>query len=367
MARRILTKSLLTLVLGLSVYSLILIRIDAGAFSQVITGRKQSYFNKPASPQHRISRSQNEINSLQEVFPQHIEPSKDSTSAEDVLLILRTSSSTIWRRLPIYLSTLFTSTPNLAIYSDFPETIAGIPILDAYQNVSETLRASEDFKAYRYIHDFRNRYPSRYWEEASLEGDWLKEHSDSWALDKYKFLPVLQHVRETRKGFKWYVMIEDDTFLFWNNLLRYLGGLDHSVARWLGHSSFRLGQVFAHGGSGMVFSQAALEMLFGAETNFAERYESFTADHHLGDYVLGQALAEKNLTVNGDGSFTWNFGTDPPWMMKFAEENWNETLFSVHHVHQRDISQLWELQGTHEASQKVTISSKEFIEYALIC
>lgn len=190
-----------------------------------------------------------------------------------------------------------------------------------------------------------------------MEGDWLKENSDYWALDKYKFLPVLQNVYNTRWGFKWYVMIEDDTFMFWKSLLIHLGGLDHTEAHWLGHASFRLGQVFAHGGSGMVFSQAALERLFEGEENVAEKYETFTAEHHLGDYVLGHAFAAKNLTVNGDGRFTSNFGTDPPWMMKLNIENWNEKLFSVHHVHQRDISQLWELEKTYEASEKVAISS----------
>lgn len=361
--RALLIKLLSTSIFGLSIYTLLLLRIDHEALRQAFSGEAIT----PTSSRSLLLQQEAASappNSLQ--YPtKHLQQSSFDTShfenlAKDVLVIMRTGASTLWRRLPIHLGTLFRTVPNLVIYSDFEESIGGFQVLDACQNVSEKLKSSKDFEGYQYTREMRKKHPNRYWETASLGGDFLDAHSDSWSFDKYKFLPTIQHVHQTKPNFKWYFLIEDDTFLFWNNLLRHLTKLNHGEAHWLGHQAFRFGTTFAHGGSGMVLSQEAMKLIFDDEQNLAQRYEEFTALHQIGDWVLGHALAEKNLFLNGDGNFTYQFSANAPHMLRFEWHALDQPIFSLHHMHQRDISQMWELERSHETTTGVRIPQKGF-------
>ena len=59
--------------------------------------------------------------------------------------------------------------------------------------------------------------------------------SKGWALDKFKFLPLHGDAYRTRPDAKWHVSIEDDTFVFWNQLLKWLKTQDHNALRMFGN------------------------------------------------------------------------------------------------------------------------------------
>jgi hypothetical protein len=125
-----------------------------------------------------------------------------------------------------------------------------------------------------------------YLESGSMEGDMYLP--GGWRLDKYKFLPMFQHVAEVMPGKKWYIYMEDDNYFFWESLYAWLATYDHSSPVVVGSPAYRLGEDFAHGGSGFAISGAALKATFGTDERLAEQWEDYAREQCCGDQVLSR-------------------------------------------------------------------------------
>ena len=64
---------------------------------------------------------------------------------------------------------------------------------------------------------------------------------------------------------KWYVLLDDDTFVIKASLLAVLGRLDPSEPHYLGNAVGDFRGRFGHGGSGILISGAAMSQLFERE------------------------------------------------------------------------------------------------------
>jgi hypothetical protein len=62
----------------------------------------------------------------------------------DVVIVVKTGASSIWRRMPMHMSTTLGNkslTPNVLYYSDAPDNINGHPVIDALANVSASRKS----------------------------------------------------------------------------------------------------------------------------------------------------------------------------------------------------------------------------------
>lgn len=260
----------------------------------------------------------------------------------EVLILLKTGATTLYRRLPIHFTTSLSDpllTPNVVIYSDQADTIAGHLIVDVLANVSDTLKQSSDFKLYRTLPTLRseNLYP----EAAAMEGDHYLP--GGWRLDKYKFLPLVQHAATYHPGYKWYIYMEDDNYFFWHSLYTWLASsFDPTKPHFLGSPAAKLGEDFAHGGSGFMVSGAALSQTFGADPSLADKYESYAAQHCCGDQVLSHIMKVSGVPRYRGHDHTSFIGLQalPTWKMAFGKWNWCSPLLNIHKVHQADVSRL---------------------------
>ena len=287
-----------------------------------------------------------------------------SISPSDVVLILKTGSSSVWRRLPLHLLTTFANgqVPNYAIYSDAQERLpSGIETIDTIANVSNLIR-EHDPKAYR-IYTTQNDAirPNQYREQVGLPGDTTPVESEDgnpegWVLDRYKFLPMLTHAYENWPDAKWYIYIEDDTYIFWNNILQWLSRQSSDHLTYHGAISGPSNATFAQGGSGIAFSQALMAHVFASDRMAdLETYANLTARSCCGDMILGDILRDYNIKVNGGEFGTLLFRPEPPWKTRFDVSVWCDPVMTFHHLHQQDIAQLQELQDdlTKEGRPKV--------------
>ncbi|KAB8304484.1 hypothetical protein EYC80_003875 [Monilinia laxa] len=272
-----------------------------------------------------------------------------SISPSDILLIVKTGASTAWRRMPMQLITTLSNLPNSVIYSDIQENLTPrIQTVDALSNVSNILRI-HDTTAYEIYQDVQTNIHA-YREQAQLPGDELETEAEikpGWVLDKYKFLPMLEHAQKNYPGFKWTVYIEDDTFVFWTNLLRWLATLstDDKPFYYGAHSGGN-NETFAQGGSGIVFSRSLMKSVFsGPNIPTLKEYANFTADACCGDMILGKVLRDHNVLVNQGEYGPVSFRPEPPWKTTFEEFNWCKPIFTFHHLHQRDLVQLTMLES----------------------
>lgn len=278
--------------------------------------------------------------------------SYNGLSTDDVLLIVKTGGTTVWKRMLVHLTTSLDQDripmDSTVIYSDLPERIGAFNIVDVLANMSSTAKSQPDFDVYRQQPEYMaNNY---YVEAAGVNGDeWGPV--GGWIIDKYKFIPLIQHAGDNWPKAKWYIYMEDDAYLFLPGVLGYLAKFDWKEPHYLGSYAAKSDVIFAHGGAGFALSRGAWEQSFGKQGNenggLTEEYYQYTADHCCGDQVLAHALRKHGVKFGengGDGKFTFGFNPVVHWAFAFASANWCSPLLSWHKVHNRDIARYYEVE-----------------------
>ncbi|KAJ3016416.1 UNVERIFIED_CONTAM: hypothetical protein HDU68_012227 [Siphonaria sp. JEL0065] len=108
--------------------------------------------------------------------------------------------------------------------------------------------------------------------------------SSGWKNDANKNLPGLKKLYETYPDANWFMMIDDDTYVFVDNLVDYLSTLDPQTPYYIGRANSFVGCAgivnhgdgpeFAHGGSGYVVSKKAMSMLLDGYNACIEKHSS---------------------------------------------------------------------------------------------
>ncbi|KAH7324797.1 glycosyltransferase family 31 protein [Stachybotrys elegans] len=285
----------------------------------------------------------------------HVGSADGSLSPNDVLLIMKTGGTTMWKRLLAHLMTSLAEERiphnNIVIYSDLNETIGHFRTIDVLANMSHIAGNTPDFDVYRQQPEYMAH--NYYVEASGVAGDeWGP--TGGWIIDKYKFIPLMQHAGDNWPRAKWYIYMEDDTYLFLPQVLSYLSRFDHRRPHYLGSYAAKSDRVFAHGGAGFAVSRAAWEKSFGVNSNLTNEYYEYTADHCCGDQVLAHALDKYGVRFgenDGDGKFTWGFNPVVHWAFGFSRHNWCSPLMSWHKVHSRDVAAYYELERSFDFSK----------------
>jgi hypothetical protein len=157
----------------------------------------------------------------------------------DVAILVKTGASVIETRLPVHFDhELANLSHPIQIYSDHETMFRGHHVVDILKDVPERVSQQHDFQPYFAQKDQLAKGASL----DSLEG--------GWSLDKYKLIPILNDAYKRFPTAKWWVNIEADTYLFVDNLMRWLSSLDHHGMDFFGTPVLIVdcGCWFAHGG-----------------------------------------------------------------------------------------------------------------------
>lgn len=285
-----------------------------------------------------------------------------TVSKDDVLLIIKTGATTLWKQLPIHLSTTLDpkrlNVSNVAIYSDLPESVGNFLVYDALENVSSTAKSSKDFDLYRQLPLVRQ---SSLYTASTNQGARYDDAADSKSpLDRFMYLPILNHAGTRWPKAKWYIIMEPDTYLFLPNILRQLASYDHRDPYYIGDPSVISNRTFAVGGGGVVLSRGAWDMSFGDQSDSIERYENYARAHGHGDHVLAELLSDHGIVFGGKnirpGQQT-GFSGVSHWKFRFTRGRWREPIHSLHHLQARDIMTMSTLEAGWDFS-KVSQSSR---------
>lgn len=292
-------------------------------------------------------------------------------SADDVLLIVKTGGTTIWKRLLIHLTTSLDENrikpENIAIYSDQTQTVGRFQIIDALANMTSEMKAKEDFAVYRQLPEYDSH--NYYVEAAGVAGDeWGPV--GGWIIDKYKFVPLVEHAGAHWPKAKWYIYMEDDAYLFLPNVISYLSSFDASKPHYLGSYAAKSDVIFAHGGAGFALSRGAWEQSFGStKESLTSKYYQYTKDHCCGDQVLALALRDHDVKFGengGDGKFTWGFNPLVHWNFAFEQSNWCKPVLSWHKVHSRDVARYYDLEKSWDFSTKGPLMHGDFFKHMIL-
>ena len=169
-----------------------------------------------------------------------------STIARNTQVILRTGGSEPLNRIHAHLATVLSQVPseNLLIFSDLEEEIDAHHVHDVYTDISEQERALyPEFRLY----DAQKLYQQQGKDTRELQG--------GWTLGKYMNLPMKRKIWKMQQDMdqserkKWFVFIETDTFMEWDNLFGLLEHLDPAKKIYIGSPVWLRGLQFAHGRS----------------------------------------------------------------------------------------------------------------------
>ncbi len=314
--------------------------------SKTAQDKQNSVSSRPRPPSKTISAS-----TTTPIAAQHgSQPSHagEGLSKDEVLLVMKTGGTSMWKRLLIHLSTTLSSErikqQNTVIYSDIEAVIGSFEVVDILSNTTTETMMGPQFDVYREQSDYLQH--NVYFEAGGVEGDdWGPQ--GGWIIDKYKFVPLIEHAGKNWPDAKWYIYMEDDTYLFLPNVLKYLSTFDWKKPHWLGSYAAKSDIVFAQGGAGFALSRGAWEHSFGQNPQMARDYEQYAADHCCGDQILGYVLNEYGVHFGengGDETFRYGFNPKVHWNFAFEKWSWCDPLYSWHKVHSRDVALYYELE-----------------------
>lgn len=280
-----------------------------------------------------------------------------SPGVEDIFLMVKTGATVLWKRLPVHFGTTFRKVPYFQVYSDMAEEVMGHTVVDCLVNSSEILKSSDEFGLWRL-------------QQQALEEDTGIHPQDDpavtasqmgWDLDKYKNLPMLAHAYKLRPQAKWFVFMDADSYILWDSMVSWLSSLNHQHVLYMGSAVGLPPARFAHGGSGVVISQGAMQQSFGAYPNFALDYEEQTQHDCCGDHMIARAFHDLDIHISDSLSAypyaKYKMQGEPQRTVFANSENWCAPLMSFHHVSPRDIEQIAEFEDefrkTHEPGEMV--------------
>jgi hypothetical protein len=255
---------------------------------------------------------------------------------EDVTIVLKLGAAEVASQLPAYIRRLGRCQLDLLIFSDRADDYDGHKIYDALANLRPEYRyQNEDFDVYDKIH--QNEVGS----EKTPEG---------WRLDKYKFLPMMELTAHMRPDSHWFIFVELDTYVNWDNMYRFLSQFNPKSPYYFGSPVWpKKKPVFAHGGSGFVLSRGTMNKLVARGRMFAENKNSpgthlfgkDVAKECCGDEVLARVLKECGVPIRG---YWPMFNGEKPISARFNWEQWCEAIITLHHVQDAEFDAMkqWE-------------------------
>ena len=312
----------------------------------------------------RFPRVQNPIlddDQLCDAFPSYL--------LSRIQVVLKIGASEPADRIDAQISSVTRCIPNLIIVSDRESQIHDHHVHDILAALPESFRANtSDFDAYDALQRGDDRFV------AGPQG---------WRLDRFKFLPMVERAHEINPTADWFVFLESDTYMVWDNMFRFLDQLDPHVPLYLGSPSpgRRLNEeevsYFAYGGSGFVLSTAAMKKLVLREVGLhgeytqpplSQQYEDLVKADCCGDSILGWALHEKGVKLSG---YWPMFNPHPLHGIPFDEAHWCQPVISLHKTLLSDMTGLtrWENQRDRTVSTLVApaVSATNLSSSVLCC
>ncbi|KAJ3106941.1 hypothetical protein HDU97_005222 [Phlyctochytrium planicorne] len=283
-------------------------------------------------------------------------PAADETKLSDFAFAVKTGKETAASRGSIQLLTFLQHIPNKIIVGDSPgDYLGGNAIIDVYSGLYEH---TEKLIKERKVSSTKptNTTGTRKFARRSLPDQITNvEDTRGWKLDAHKNLPALQILYASYPSAKWYMMIDDDTYVLMNNLIDFLKGRNPNDPHYIGNANvftgcdnvneFGEGPSFAHGGSGILMSRGAVERLIkGGEPDYKGKGKGIEEcilrykDCWAGDIRTALCMRDHGILVEGNERFSG----DPPNKNYDFPENPCSVPLTFHHLLPYQIQTIYE-------------------------
>ncbi|KEY73772.1 hypothetical protein S7711_03080 [Stachybotrys chartarum IBT 7711] len=236
----------------------------------------------------------------------------------------------------------------LLIFSDLAETVRGRTVVDILADLPRgyfNATMNPDIKNYIMQKEMQV--------EGTLDVDVeATKRINGWILDKYKFLPMVQRAWEAKPDRPFYFFLETDTYVFWDNAVRFLTTLDPDKPLYMGSPSpgrhdeeQDIKTWFANGGPGFVLSRGAVKALLDRkeadgklEPPLVEKWLPLLSMECCGDSVVGWTLWNISVPLQGYWPL---FNPHPLHGIPFSDPYWCQPVVTLHKTTPDDVKRLW--------------------------
>ncbi|OQE38515.1 hypothetical protein PENCOP_c008G06246 [Penicillium coprophilum] len=286
---------------------------------------------------------------------------------EDVLVVMKTGVTEAREKVPIHFKTTLRCIPHFVIYSDFEEEIEGVKIHDVLREMDTSAKNNPDFDFYHRLLKYGRKGLEQQDFADEANSAIGKPNNPGWKLDKWKFLPMAQEALRHKPDAKWFIFIEADTYISWPTVLTWLARFDHTKPHYLGTETQIADVIFAHGGSGFMLSNPALQRASDEYSAREVELNIYTDNHWAGDCVLGKVLSDAGVNLH----FTWpiiqnsNIGELDEFTTDFYRKPWCFIAVSLHHLSPIDIENLWKFEQKRwrDKNKRILLHGDLFREY----
>ncbi|RMJ15544.1 hypothetical protein BHE90_012885 [Fusarium euwallaceae] len=202
--------------------------------------------------------------------------------------------------------------------------LMGVTVHDAIKRVMESkIRGKvEDYPRLVKYRSLQEKLESGDEDEALRIGQ-----SFGWELDALKFIMGMEMIYKELPGKKWYIILDDDTFLVRPSLELLLGHVDYRKPQYIGNAVGDFKARFGHGGSGILISGEAMRRLFEHPGIVQEAYaESMTET--WGDRLVATTLQKLGIYI--EESYNHHFNGEPPSITRIWGDRFCSPLVSFH-------------------------------------
>lgn len=267
----------------------------------------------------------------------------------DVQVVLKVASSEA-AATRAHLSTVTSCIPNLLLAGDSDERMGDRKIVDILAELPASYADDcPDFAGYV--------------AHKQAHGDGAAARA--FKLDRFKYLPMIDHAYAANPRAKWYVLLESDVYVVWDTLFRLLSQLDPAVPHYLGapHKGSD-GRWFAYAGAGIVLSQGLMRQLIPTKpltastatldipsaSRLGTRFEAWVKEEQRGDAVLAYAI--HNATGHRLQALYPTFASDKLKDVTTTRDRWCMPLLSLHQLKPEQMEDLWKWERTRPYNTK---------------
>ena len=126
----------------------------------------------------------------------------------------------------------------------------------------------------------------------------------------------------------WYILLDDDTFVLNASLKVILGHLDPSIPHYIGNAVGDYKARFAHGGSAVVFSRAAMDRIFIQNTETISRAHLESLDARWGDKLIATTAMKSGIYL--EEMYNRYFNGEGPQVTRIRGDRFCVPIISFH-------------------------------------
>ena len=262
----------------------------------------------------------------------------DAQFADEVVIIVKTGASVMEKRLPLVMDTFAGPIKNLILVSDLAATFRDRMVHDVLERISKNQKVCHSDPMIAYF--------------AQQSGQ-QAQAQESWRMDAFKPIPALRLAWKLYPHKRWYMLIDDDSYLYWRNLLHVLQKLDHNKAYLLcGLAGFGDSK-FCYGGAGTILSERAMYAANVEELDRFVAWETRPMHQAFGDVILTRALEDIGLNISTAESEDL-FEAENPSDLLLDSRDYDTPLLTHHHMKGDDYSQLSSLEQLYHRRPLIT-------------